>query len=157
MEKDAILEGKRILIVDDEPDILETLTDLLPMCKVTAASSFEQAEKLLKNQYFDMAILDIMGVDGYQLLDICNQKKVIAVMLTAYAMTPEDIKKSYDNGAASFVPKEKMIDITDYLSDIYEAREQGKNLWWRWFDRLANYCENKFGPDWQKTHGFKVR
>ena len=62
-------------------------------------------------------------------------------MLTAYAMTPEDIKKSYENGAASFVPKEKMADITTYLTDIYEAREKGKNLWWRWFDRLADYCE----------------
>jgi hypothetical protein len=78
-------------------------------------------------------------------------------MLTAYAMTPEDIKKSYENGAASFVPKEKMADITIYLTDIYEAREKGKNLWWRWFDRLADYCERKFGPDWQKDHGFKVR
>ena len=157
MENDSILNGKRILIVDDEPDILETLSDLLPMCKVTEASSFDQAKSLLKNQYFDMAILDIMGVDGYQLLELCNEKGVIAVMLTAYAMTPEDIKKSYENGAASFIPKEKMIDITDYLSDIYEAKENGKNLWWRWFDRLANYCENKFGPNWQKEHGFKVR
>jgi len=157
MENDSILNGKRILIVDDEPDILETLSDLLPMCKTTEATSFDQAKNLLENQYFDMAILDIMGVDGYQLLDICNQKNVIAVMLTAYAMTPADIKKSYENGAASFVPKEKMIDITDYLSDIYEAKEKGKNLWWRWVDRLANYCENKFGPDWQKENGFKVR
>jgi len=157
MENDSILNGKRILIVDDEPDILETLSDLLPMCKTTEAASFDQAKYLLENQYFDMAILDIMGVDGYQLLDICNQKNVIAVMLTAYAMTPADIKKSYENGAASFVPKEKMIDITDYLSDIYEAKEKGKNLWWRWVDRLANYCENKFGPDWRKENGFKVR
>jgi CheY-like chemotaxis protein len=157
MEKQNLLDEKRLLIVDDEPDVLDVLEDLLPMCKVTKASSFEQARELLGNQYFDMAILDIMGVKGYELLEICNQKRVIGVMLTAYAMTPEDIKKSYENGAASFVPKEKMADITIYLTDIYEAREKGKNLWWRWFDRLADYCERKFGPDWQKDHGFKVR
>ena len=157
MEKQDLLEGKRILIVDDEPDVLDTLDDLLDMCKVTRAATFEQAKDLLKNQYFDIAILDIMGVQGYELLDICNQKRVIGVMLTAYAMTPEDIKKSYENGAASFVPKEKMGDIVTYLSDIYEAREKGKNLWWRWFDRLADYCEKKFGPEWQKEHGFKIR
>ena len=34
----------------------------------------------LENQYFDMTILDIMGVDGYYLLKIANRKKVIAVM-----------------------------------------------------------------------------
>ena len=48
-------------------------------------------------------------------------------------------------------------DVLDSLADIYEAREKGKNLWWRWFDRLADYCEKKFGPDWQKDRGFKVR
>jgi CheY-like chemotaxis protein len=157
MAEQDLLEGKRILIVDDEPDILETLEDLLTMCVVTKASTFEQAKDLLENQYFDMAILDIMGVDGYKLLDICNDKRVIGVMLTAYAMTPEDIKRSYESGAASFVPKEKMAEITTYMSDIYEAKEKGKTLWWRWYDRLANYFENKFGPDWQKEHGFKVR
>lgn len=157
MEKQNLLDGKRLLIVDDEPDVLDVLEDLLTMCTVTKASSFEQARELLENQYFDMAILDIMGVKGYELLDICNEKRVIGVMLTAYAMTPEDIKKSYENGAASFVPKEKMADITTYLTDIYEAKEKGKSLWWRWFDRLADYCERKFGPDWQKDHGFKVR
>ena len=157
MDKQDLLAGKRILIVDDEPDVLETLADLLVDCMVTRATNFEQAKDLLGNQYFDMAILDIMGVKGYELLELCNQKRVIGVMLTAYAVTPEDIKRSYENGAASFLPKEKMADITAYLSDIYEAREKGKNLWWRWFDRLADYCERKFGPDWQKDHGFKVR
>ena len=157
MEKQNLLVGKRILIVDDEPDVLETLADLLTECQITKASNFEQAKDLLNSQYFDMAILDIMGVDGYELLKICNQHRVAGVMLTAYAITPEDVKKSYENGAASFVPKEKMTDIATYLVDIYEAREKGKNLWWRWFDRLADYCEKKFGPDWQKEHGFKIR
>jgi CheY-like chemotaxis protein len=157
MERDSQLQGKRILIVDDEPDVLETLVDLLPMCMISKASDYSQAKELLENRYFDMAILDIMGVSGYELLKLCNEKGVIAVMLTAYAMTPEDIKKSYENGAASFVPKEKMADIVIYLSDIYEAKEKGKSLWWRWYDRLADYCERKFGPDWQKKHGVKVR
>ncbi len=157
MDKPDLLEGKRILIVDDETDVLEVLEDLLDTCRLTRASSFDEARDLLENQYFDMAILDIMGVRGYELLDICNRKNVIPVMLTAYAMTPEDLRKSYENGAASFVPKEKMADIATYLTDIFEAREKGKSFWWRWFDRMADYFERKFGPDWQKEHGFKVR
>jgi len=157
MDKPDLLEGKRILIVDDETDVLEVLEDLLDTCRLTRASSFDEARDLLENQYFDMAILDIMGVRGYELLDICNRKGVIPVMLTAYAMTPEDLRKSYENGAASFVPKEKMADIATYLTDIFEAREKGKSFWWRWFDRMADYFERKFGPDWQKEHGFKVR
>ena len=157
MQNQNLLDGKRILIVDDEPDVLETLEDYLDMCRITKATDFQEARELLENQYFDAAILDIMGVDGYALLNICSRKGVVAVMLTAYAMTPEDIVKSYEDGAASFLPKEKMGDIEIFLCDIFEAKEKGKNLWWRWVDRLADYCEKKFGPDWQKDHGFKVR
>ena len=157
MENNDLLKGKKILIVDDEPDVLDILAYLLPMCVVTNASSFEQAKELLESQYFDMAILDILGVQGYELLKICNQKRVIGVMLTAYAVTPENIKKSYADGAASFVPTEKLADITTFLKDILEAKEKGKNLWWRWIDRFADYFEKKYGPDWQKKHGITVR
>lgn len=56
------LKYKRLLIVDDEPDVLETLEELLPMCDVVKASSFEEAKDLLEVQYFDIAVLDIMGL-----------------------------------------------------------------------------------------------
>lgn len=151
------LEGKRILIVDDEQDILDTLHDLLRMCRITKATTFEEARNHLNAQHFDMAILDIMGVDGYELLKLAQQKKVIAVMLTAHAMSPENITRSFDEGAASFVPKEEMSRIGTFLSDILEAKEKGKSFWWRWYDRLAEYFERKFGPDWQKKHRIHVR
>ena len=157
MSKNDLLEGKKVLIVDDEPDVLETLVDLLPMCDVVTASTFEEAKELLEIRYFDIAILDIMGVRGYELLKISNDRKVIGVMLTANAMNPDNVVRSYEEGAASFVPKEKMADIATFLEDILEATEKGKSLWWRWFDRLADYFEKKFGPDWQEKHGFKVR
>ena len=70
-----LLDGKRILIVDDEPDILESLEELLSMCDVVKAASFEEAKETLETQYFDMAVLDIMGVDGYKLLAVANEKK----------------------------------------------------------------------------------
>ena len=38
MEKKSLLEGKKILIVDDEPDVLDTLVDLLDTCDVVKAS-----------------------------------------------------------------------------------------------------------------------
>jgi len=143
------LEGKRVLIVDDEPDILETLEALLPMCHVTKASSFEEARDLFEKEYFDIAILDIMGVDGYKLLDIAKKKDVIAVMLTAHALSVDNTIKSYRKGAASYVPKDEMVRIATFLSDILEAKEKGENFWWRWLDRLGSYYEKKFGRDWK--------
>ncbi len=145
------MKYKRLLIVDDEPDVLETLEELLSMCDVVKASSFEEAKDLLEVQYFDIAILDIMGVDGYKLLEIANKRKVMAVMLTAHALSPEDTVKSYKEHAAYYVPKEKMSEITTYLNDILEAKEQGKNFWSRWLDRFALYYDEKFGPNWKDT------
>ncbi|MGD2126120.1 MAG: response regulator, partial [Desulfobacteraceae bacterium] len=85
MPERRLLDGKKIFIVDDEPDVLEVLEELLKMCHVAKASNFEKAEEILESQDFDMAILDIMGVDGYGLLEIANRKKIPAVMLTAHA------------------------------------------------------------------------
>ncbi len=151
MTNGNILKGKRILVVDDEPDILETLEGLLSMCKVVKATTFLEAEEYLETQYFDMAVLDIMGVDGYQLLEIAKRKKVIPVMLTAHALSVEDTVKSYKEGAASYLPKDEMAHIVTYLTDILEARDKGQHFWWRWMDRMGSFYENRFGKDWQET------
>jgi DNA-binding NtrC family response regulator len=145
-----LLQNKRILIVDDEPDVLETLEDLLPMCQIQKAGNYTEAKRLLEEAYFDMAILDIMGVDGYKLLEIAQEKNVIGVMLTAHALDIQNIKRSYREGAASYLPKEEMQNISTYLNDILEAKEQGKHLWWRWFDRFGAYFSRKFGPNWEQ-------
>lgn len=157
MREKKLLEGKKILIIDDEPDVLDSLEELLSMCDVVKAVAFNEAKELLETQYFDIAIIDIMGVRGYELLEIAKEKNVLCVMLTAHALNPENIVKSYKNGAASFVPKEEMANIETFLNDILEAQEKGKSLWWRWLDRLADYCEKKFGPDWQEKHRITVR
>jgi len=128
MSEKGLLDGKKILIVDDEPDVLESLEELLSMCDVKKASSFDTAKELLESQYFDMAVLDIMGVGGYKLLEIAKERKVIAVMLTAHALSVDDTVKSYKDGAASYVPKDEMANITDFLEDILEAREKGQNF-----------------------------
>ncbi|MBW1788146.1 MAG: response regulator [Deltaproteobacteria bacterium] len=148
MSKDLI-DGKRILIVDDEPDVLDALEELLTMCQVVRASTFDEAKGLLESQYFDIAILDIMGVDGFNLLGIAGKKDVVTVMLTAHALNPETTVKSYKEGAAFYVPKEEMANIVTYLNDVLEAKEQGKSVWWRWLDRFGAFYDKKFGMDWR--------
>lgn len=144
-----LLDHKRILIVDDEEDVLNTLESLLPMCKVVKASTFQEAEALLGAQFFHMAILDIMGVDGYKLLEIARQYEIIPVMLTAHALSPEDTFKSFKEGAAYYVPKEKMEDIAIYLEDVLEAKEQGKNVFVRWLERFEEFYDHRFGQKWR--------
>ena len=150
MAKDKLLNGKRVLAVDDEQDVLDTLVDLLPMCEVVKALSFEAAKKLLESQHFDLVILDIMGVDGYGLLDIATRKNIPAVMLTAHAWSPDNLVRSIKEGAVSYLPKEELANITDYLNDVLTAKKEGRNPWDSWHERLpTSYFERRWGAAWK--------
>lgn len=153
MDDTELLEGKKILVVDDEPDILETLEELLDMCSVVdTAPDYETAQKFLEKNQYDAAVLDIMGVRGYDLLDLANKKGIPALMLTAHALTPDNLVKSIKAGAQSYVPKDKISDITIYLADIIrttgpEDKSKKKPMW---FKRLKPVFDEKFGKDWYK-------
>jgi len=150
MSDTSLLNGKKILAVDDEPDILEVLEELLDMCEVTTATTFEQAKQLLESQEFNIAILDIMGVDGYGLLDIANKRDIPAVMLTAHAFNAESLVRTIKEGAYSYLPKEEITNITTFLSDILKAKETGQNPWNAWQDRLpTSYFEKRWGAAWK--------
>ena len=149
MDTKKFLKGKRVLIVDDEPDILDFLTELLMMCKVDRAATFEEAGAFLNNYPYNAVVLDIMGVRGYDLLEIAKKKEISALMLTAHALTKGDLKKSFEEGAAYFVPKEEIGKVDVYLADIIEAREKKKNVFVKWYDRLSGFCDRRFGPDWK--------
>jgi DNA-binding NtrC family response regulator len=152
MAENKLLDGKRVLAVDDEKDVLDTLVDLLPMCQVVTASSFEVAQKLLETEHFDLAILDIMGVNGYGLLGIATRKNIPAVMLTAHAWSPDNLMRSLKEGAVSYLPKEELANISDYLNDVLTAQKEGRNPWDSWNDRLpTTYFEKRFGAAWQDT------
>lgn len=152
MSEKNLLNNKRILVVDDEPDVLDTLEDLLPMCEVVKATNADEAAKLLDSESFDIAILDIMGVDGYELLAMANKREIISVMLTANAFSIEETIQSAIKGAALYVPKEKMNEIETYLTDILEAQKKGKSFWWRWMDRFDSFYQDRFGPKWREEN-----
>ncbi len=142
-----ILAGKRILLVDDERDILDTLEDLLEGCETVTAENYASALQQIESNPLDIAILDIMGVNGYELLKHCVAKGITAVMLTARAQTPDDVLRSYKEGAAYFIPKEEMARMTTFLEDIVEAKQKGQNTWATWYDRLATFGRRAFGND----------
>src|SRR4030095_5181532 len=89
----ARIQGLRILAVDDEPDVLETIVDVLDGATVDCARSYEEATERLSpgasrtpaNLKYDLAILDIMGVDGMALLTQTVNQKIPTVMFTATA------------------------------------------------------------------------
>jgi DNA-binding NtrC family response regulator len=143
--KKSYFEGKKILAVDDEKDILEIISEELDMADVDTALNYQTASEKIKNNKYDLAILDIMGVDGLKLLDEAVEKKIPAVMLTAHAMNYETLMLSIRKGSISFLPKEKLGDFVRLLDMLLSAHDSGQSTWEILFDELGNYFDKKFG------------
>jgi len=152
MTSESPLKDKVVLVVDDEPDVLETVAEELDMCLVHKAGDYDTALQYLLSYTYDIVILDIMGVRGFELLKNAVSRGFPTVMLTAHALSPESLKKSIKLGAVSFLPKEKTSELTSFLEDV--VLERGKPVWQKLFDRLGNYFNRRFGPDWKEKDKF---
>ena len=152
MESKTALKDLTVLVVDDEPDVLETVAELLDTCLLHKAPDYDTAIQYLLGYTYDIVILDIMGVNGFELLKKSVERGFPTLMLTAHALTPEALKKSIKLGAVFFLPKEKMSELRHYLEEV--VLEGGKPLWKRFFDRLESYFDKRFGPDWKERDVF---
>jgi len=150
---ESILNGKSILAVDDEFDVLAILEEEIlgscPKCGFDKASTFEEALKKLTSRTYDLVILDIMGVRGFDLLEQANAKKFPVAMLTAHALAPEALKRSVEMGARAYLPKEKLGDIVPFLEDVL-VHEYWPG-WKRLLTRLEHFFNTLWGDDWKTS------
>ena len=147
---ESLLKGKHILAVDDEEDILETITDLLDESVIDTARDYESASQKLKKGQYDLAILDIMGVNGLKLLEESVDRGIPTVMLTAHAVSRETLMESIQKGAISYLPKEKLSELDQLLDAILGACDRGEPPWKLLFEKLGDYFDRRFGPDWKE-------
>jgi len=145
----SYIKGKKILAVDDEQDILETIEDILEGAHLDTALDFETASRKIRETRYDLAILDIMGVNGLQLLEEAVERGIPTVMLTAHAINPETLMESIRKGAISYLPKETLAELDELLNRLLEAFERGEPPWKLLFERLGDYFDKRFGPDWK--------
>lgn len=151
--KESILNGKSILAVDDEPDVLEVLAEEIrgacPKCTLDKATTFEDATQKLASYSYDLIILDIMGVRGFDILERAVLKKIPVAMLTAHALTPEALKRSMEMGARAYLPKEKLGETVPFLEDVltYEYLPGWKRL----LMKLEGFFNARWGVRWQKS------
>jgi len=146
----SYLKGKQILAVDDEEDILETIVEILDESKVDTARDYSTASAKIKERRYDLAILDIMGVDGLQLLEEAVERQIPTVMLTAHAISPETLMESIQKGAISYLPKESLADLDELLNDLLRAHHRGEPAWKLLFEKLGDYFDKRFGPEWKE-------
>lgn len=155
----SVLDGKHILTVDDEPDILATLrqeiTDACSQCTIDEAMTYDKALKCIQSNDYDIVILDIMGVQGFDLLEIAVKKHFKVVMLTAHALNSEALKRSHEIGARAYLPKDKLGEVVPFLEDVltYEF-EAG---WKRLLEKLSAFFNKVFESDWEKKIGLTWR
>lgn len=152
MARSEILRDKLILAVDDEEDVLEIIEEeLMDAADVTlhTSTTFEKAQQYLVSYTYDLVILDIMGVRGFDLLQIAENAGFPVVMLTAHAFSPEALKKSIQLGARAFLPKEKLGTLVPFLEDVLKLSYQ--SVWSKALDHVGTLFNKKFGSDWRKT------
>lgn len=150
---ESILNGKTILAVDDEPDVLSVLKEEIfgaaPKCKFEKATTYEGAAKKLKSKTYDVVILDIMGICGFDLLDLAVRKNFRVAMLTAHALTPEALRRSVEMKARAYLPKEKLGEVVPFLEDV--LKYDYLPGWRRLMKKLEESFKARWGKYWQKA------
>jgi DNA-binding NtrC family response regulator len=105
----------RILVVDDEPLIRETLAEFLMSegFVVDACASAEEALERAGEREYDIALCDVQlpGLDGLELLErlIKISPRTFVLLITAYA-TVESAVEAFQRGAHDYLMKPILLD-----------------------------------------------
>ena len=137
--RSPVLNGVKVLVVDDEPDARELIKIVLEEChaEVVTAASTQEALEVLKRERPDVLVSDIgmPQADGYQLirqvrnLDPNRGGIIPAVALTAYARA-EDRKRALLSGYQMHISKpvepSELIVIVASLTSLIPHRREGQ-------------------------------
>jgi DNA-binding NtrC family response regulator len=100
----------RILVVDDDPDILELLSDRLQLMRfeVTCAADGEEALAHLRQDGFPLVLLDLQlpRIGGMEVLAAIRREGIdtTVIVITAWG-TPQKAVEAMRAGAYDFIPK----------------------------------------------------
>jgi len=117
----------KVLLVDDEEDFLESLSQRLETrgLKVSAATRGEDAVDMVDQQDFDAIVLDLAmpGMDGLETLKQIRDKHPEAeiIMLTGHASIKSSVE-AMKLGAEDYL--EKPFDINELMEKISEAKNK---------------------------------
>jgi len=102
-------EKKRVLVVDDDPDILRVFKSILEKegYEVETAETGNAALEKIKNEKFNACLIDVRlpDMDGTELLlKMANDFETIKIIVTGFS-SDEVGKKAADYGADDFLVK----------------------------------------------------
>jgi DNA-binding response OmpR family regulator len=128
------MDKKRVLIVDDEADIVEAIKFNLELEDIECVTAYDGEEALLKakKEHPDLILLDVMlpKMHGYKVARLLKfdreYKHIPIIMLTARAQE-DDIKLGEETGADEYVTKPFDMDRLISLAKGYLGMERGSS------------------------------
>ena len=122
----------KILVVDDEPNIVQTLKDRLEMneYEVVTACNGDEGLRTAKESQPELILLDVIMpiMDGHEMLEKLRQqdwgKDVSVIMLTARSQT-QDIQRARDCSIDDYIIKP--FDLSELLEKIEVILEHRKS------------------------------
>lgn len=124
--------GAKVLVVDDEPNVLRSLAQYLTIEDFTVETASNGLEALEKVDSFlpELILLDVMmpGMDGFEVLDKLKADPVHAntpiIMLTAKDQSA-DVLKGYQSGATSYLVKPFNLDeLVETINQVLAQARQ---------------------------------
>jgi DNA-binding NtrC family response regulator len=115
--KDAVLDGKRILVADDEDMLRDTVRDVLTGygCRVSTATDGAYAIELIAEQAFDLVLSDIKMPrnSGYEVFAAAKEAnaKTPVILTTGFGYDPNhSIVRARREGLAAVLFKPFKVD-----------------------------------------------
>lgn len=123
----------KILVVDDEAPIRDLFEDLFRKedCQAVTCATGEEALKILKNDTFDVVLLDIKlpGMSGLEVLKNIREtnKKLPVVMITGFGFDEDLIAKTKEFGCSGYIGKNMPVAqiIVTFKQFVKNAKEKG--------------------------------
>jgi DNA-binding response OmpR family regulator len=124
------MEKKRVLVIDDDKDILRVFRVILEKAcyTVKTAETGHEALKELNNSKFDVCLVDVKlpDMDGTELLlEMKENRETVKIIITGFSSEAVGIKAA-DYGADDFLVKpvkaEELLAVVQHRLDEVEAR-----------------------------------
>ena len=119
--------GRKVLVVDDEPSIVELLYRFLTRrgCEVTTAGGGEEALARLREGPQDMMLLDLRmpGLDGLGVLQRMRDENLEVGQIWAISgyVTDSEAREALRLGAADFINKPLDLKYLEWSMQLYQA------------------------------------
>ncbi|WP_333878253.1 sigma-54-dependent transcriptional regulator [Methylobacter sp.] len=130
----AMQKSKRLLVIDDDSDIVEYLTEMLNTngYKVSGETDPQHALELLEAEYFDLVISDVEmpGMRGLDLMSAIHARKPgqLILLITAFGSIDLGVR-SLQAGACGFLTKPfSLNDLTSAIDRAFRDREMHREI-----------------------------